>query len=147
MNEGNFLCLKSWSSLCQPKAFDGFGFRRMKDMNKVLLAKLGWKVLTEPKSLWVQCVKVRYCNCRCLFSLSPRLNGFWGWKNILIARDLLKKCCCFKIGNGSTIDIWKDFWIPWNEEFMAKSKLTIEASHSILVNSIFNRKNKNWNVD
>lgn len=133
MNESNFLYLKRWSSLCQPKVFGGLWFRRMEDMNKASLTKLGWKVSTEPASVWIQCVKARYWKGRCFFSLFPRQNNSWGWKNILATRDLLKKSCCFKIGDGSTVDIWSHPWIPWKEGFMAKLELNNEVSQPILV--------------
>ncbi|XP_048331278.2 serine decarboxylase isoform X1 [Ziziphus jujuba] len=99
----------------------------MEDMNKASLTKLGWKVSTEPASVWIQCVKARYWKGRCFFSLFPRQNNSWGWKNILATRDLLKKNCCFKIGDGSTVDIWSDPWIPWKEGFMAKLELNNES--------------------
>jgi hypothetical protein len=33
--------LKSWNSLCNPKALGGLGLRKMKDVNLALIAKLG----------------------------------------------------------------------------------------------------------
>lgn len=34
------LCLKAWDSLCKPKCSSGLGFRRFKDVNKVVLESL-----------------------------------------------------------------------------------------------------------
>ena len=48
------LSLKSWSSICSPKAEDGLGFRRMHDYNLALIAKLGWKLLSNTNCLWVK---------------------------------------------------------------------------------------------
>lgn len=47
------LSLKSWSSVCIPRKLGGLGFRLMKNMNLALLAKLGWKLLSNSNHLWV----------------------------------------------------------------------------------------------
>jgi hypothetical protein len=38
------LSLKSWDSICLPRAVGGLGLRKMKNVNLVLIAKLGWKL-------------------------------------------------------------------------------------------------------
>ncbi|GLT67966.1 hypothetical protein SLA2020_402360 [Shorea laevis] len=54
------LSLKSWSSICLPRSYGGLGLRRMKVMNQALIAKLGWKFLTNQDSLWVQQFRIKY---------------------------------------------------------------------------------------
>ena len=41
------LCLKAWDDICVPKADGGLRFRRMADMNLVLLFKWGWDFITR----------------------------------------------------------------------------------------------------
>lgn len=43
------------------------------------------------------------------------------WKGICSTQQLLKKCACayLQIGDGTTIDIWQDPWIPWTLDFKA----------------------------
>lgn len=48
--------LKFWAACCKPKSLGGMGFRSTKIMNDVFLAKWGWKVLIEEKSLWLEVV-------------------------------------------------------------------------------------------
>ncbi|KAH7524575.1 hypothetical protein FEM48_Zijuj06G0134100 [Ziziphus jujuba var. spinosa] len=45
----HYLALKNWGSLCKPKAF-----RKFKDFNVALLAKLGWKLAKEEDCLWTR---------------------------------------------------------------------------------------------
>jgi hypothetical protein len=42
---GRFLAWKSWDALCLPKKDGGLGFRKNKNFNKALLAKLAWMVV------------------------------------------------------------------------------------------------------
>lgn len=41
----------------------------------------------------------------------PRSSSYV-WRSILGIRDILKKGCLWSVGNGSSINIWEDRWIP-----------------------------------
>ncbi|KAL5560987.1 hypothetical protein UlMin_030734 [Ulmus minor] len=83
------LCLKAWDALCKPKSLGGLGFRRMRDFNLALLSKWGWNILTGKNSL-------------CL--------SFW--KSILSLKELIREGACYVVGDGCSIDPWKDPWVP-----------------------------------
>ena len=36
----------------------------------------------------------------------------WGWASLLHGRSVLEPGLCWKVGNGASIDVWKDKWIP-----------------------------------
>lgn len=42
-NADRFLALKGWKEICRPKKLGGLGFKRFKEINLSLLAKLGWR--------------------------------------------------------------------------------------------------------
>lgn len=44
--------LLSWSRVCLPKEEGGLGIRSSLDMNKSLIAKVGWRLLQDDMSLW-----------------------------------------------------------------------------------------------
>jgi hypothetical protein len=54
------LTLKSWDSLCLPKASGGLGFRNMKEVNLALIFKLGWKLHNKSDSMWVSQMRGKY---------------------------------------------------------------------------------------
>lgn len=49
-----------WQTICKPKEGGGLGFRRARDMNKALLAKLCWRFLMEQDKLWVRLMGSKY---------------------------------------------------------------------------------------
>jgi hypothetical protein len=54
------LSLKSWSSICMLRSQVGLDIRDMKSTNLALIAKLGWKILNNSDSTWVQHVQKKY---------------------------------------------------------------------------------------
>lgn len=50
----------AWEKLCTPKAEGGMGFKDLKAFNLALLAKHGWKILTNPNSLSHEVLKAKY---------------------------------------------------------------------------------------
>jgi hypothetical protein len=106
------LSLKSWDSLCLPRALGGMGFRRMKDVNQALIAKLGWKVLTNFNSPWVSQLQGKYLYSFPFLSSSPSSASTWLWKGILKSRHLLSQGACYKIHRLSSLPVWDSPWIP-----------------------------------
>ena len=54
---GRFLAWKSWDALCLPKKDGGLGFRKNKNFNKALLAKLAWMVVSNRNSICMKLVR------------------------------------------------------------------------------------------
>ena len=75
-----------------------------------LLAKQGWRLLTEPTSLFYRVFQSKYF-ARCSFwKAKLGSNPSFIWRNILASRDLLRKGMQWSIGNGREVNIWKDEW-------------------------------------
>jgi hypothetical protein len=67
------LSLKSWDSLCIPKALGGLGIRKMREVNLALISKLGWKILSNSGSLWVTQLQGKYLHSKSFLSPHPFL--------------------------------------------------------------------------
>ena len=48
------LHLLSWDRVCKPKSSGGLGIRKSRNMNKALIAQLGWRLLNDKTSLWAR---------------------------------------------------------------------------------------------
>lgn len=66
----------------------------------------------NPDSLWVQVLKGVYIHSLSFWDVSSSKAGSWIWRSILKGRDLLKSNCQWNIGNGVSIDLWEDCWVP-----------------------------------
>ncbi|XP_024172126.1 uncharacterized protein LOC112178168 [Rosa chinensis] len=52
---------RSWERMCLPKEQGGMGFKYLHAYNLAMLAKQGWRLLTNPNSLVAQVFKAMYC--------------------------------------------------------------------------------------
>ena len=57
--EKNKLSLVSWKEVCKPKPKGGLGLRRLRYLNKALLAEVGWR-LGENNIDWSNIMKAKY---------------------------------------------------------------------------------------
>ncbi|KAL0409763.1 UNVERIFIED_CONTAM: putative mitochondrial protein [Sesamum radiatum] len=83
----------AWGKMCRPIVKGGMGFRDLNAFNIALLAKQGWRVLSQQASLLSQVLKARYFP-QCLFweatmGSRPSLT----WRSILLARGVLRVGC------------------------------------------------------
>ena len=103
---------KSWDCLTQPKKEGGMGFRDLRYFNLAMLAKQGWRLLKNQESLLFKCFKARYFP-RCNFlHANDSPNSSFVWKSMMAALPILRSGCCWRVGNGESIDVTKDKWIP-----------------------------------
>ncbi len=75
-----------------------------------LLVKQGWRLLTEPNSLFSRIFKAKYFPQCSFFKAKLGSNPSFIWHSILVARKLLVDGIRWKIGNGMSVNIWDDDW-------------------------------------
>lgn len=102
----------AWDRLCYPKKLGGMSFRRVRQFNIAMLRKQAWKMMTDPHSFIAKLLKARYFLSSSFIEAGIGSNPSFVWRSIISAKDLLCACSVLKIGNGDTINIWNDAWIP-----------------------------------
>ena len=103
---------KSWIALSQPKKEGGMGFRDLGDFNLAMLAKQGWRLIQDQSSLLYSCLKARYFPRTSFLEAFDTPNSSYTWKSLLATQQILKTGCCWRVGNGSSIRVTRDKWIP-----------------------------------
>jgi hypothetical protein len=140
------LCLKSWSSICTPKAQGGLGLKTMAAVNLALIAKLGWKILSDPDSFCFKQLRAKYIQYGDLFTSPYPGNASWLWKGILRTKSLLQSGTCLKVSSSSNFPIWTTSWIPTIQNFRPSPKFPNNLSlPSFLISDLLNPDTLTWN--
>lgn len=84
--------LVSWEKLTEPKNNGGLGLRSMANMNLALLAKLGWRLITEHNSLWAKVMGAKYMHARHEVSnFIAKQEASTTWKGLTKAACIIEK--------------------------------------------------------
>lgn len=102
----------AWEKLCIPKMEGGLGFKNLPSFNLSLLAKQGWRLLMNPDSLIARFFKARYFPNDSFMDAPFRSGMSYIWRSILAGREVLSKGLRYQIGDGSTVSLWSDPWLP-----------------------------------
>jgi ribonuclease HI len=103
---------QSWERLTYPKALGGMGFRDLRNFNKAMLGKQGWRLMTNPESLCARVLKGRYYHDGQFLTSTRKKHSSHTWRAILAGREVLSQGLIKRVGDGNSIDIWNDRWIP-----------------------------------
>jgi hypothetical protein len=87
------------------------GFKDLRAFNEALLAKQGWRIITNPHSLVAIMFKAKYYPKCDFLKAKQSQNMSFSWQSILKASRIQKIGCVLQIGNGNSINIWEDRWI------------------------------------
>ena len=102
----------AWNKLCKPKVEGGLGFRDIENFNLALLGKQVWRLIHNTDSLLYKVFKARYFPKCTIMDDEVNLNGSYAWQSILKARHVISMCATWRIGNGESVFIHGDRWLP-----------------------------------
>ncbi|KAH1032176.1 hypothetical protein J1N35_044350, partial [Gossypium stocksii] len=134
-----------WKDLCSLKEDKGLGFQNLDKFNIAILAKQGWRLINFPNSLLARFLKAKY------YPNSKFLNAQLGnlpsltWKSIWVAKGLLKKGLCWRIGIGDRISVWNDLWISSDEADKLQNQNKNENIK--LVSDLIEGVNRTWKTN
>jgi hypothetical protein len=115
----------SWAKLGRTKDKGGLGYRDLECFNMALLAKQGWRLIQNPQSLVARIIKDKY-HPGCSFLESELGNRpSFAWRSIWNSKTLLQKGLIWRVGDGNSIKVWQDPWLPVPSTFKVQSPVTV----------------------
>ncbi|KAL4308799.1 hypothetical protein GQ457_01G003850 [Hibiscus cannabinus] len=105
-----------WEHVCRPKDHGGLGIFNVLLRNRSLLNKRIWRFGSEHGAFWRNVIDAKYGFDS--LSLMPKQlsdrKASWLWRGIAKplsnSNDLFSSGIRFKLGDGSRIEFWEDFW-------------------------------------
>jgi hypothetical protein len=102
----------AWWKLCYPKKEGGMGFRDFQSFNLAMLAKHIWRLISNPDSLCARVLRAKYYPDGNILKAGPKAGSSYTWQSILAGLTTFKRGYIWRVGNGESINIWTDPWIP-----------------------------------
>ena len=141
-----YLAWLAWEKLCLPKGIEGMGFRNGKDFNKALLAKLAWMIASNRDSLCINLLRSKYKVRENWIQSEPSKNASPIWKAIEKTKPLIAKGACYLVGNGASINVWMDSWIPWLVGLKPIPKDDSIQQNPLMVSNLISTEDHCWNL-
>ena len=87
------------------------GFRELPKFNDAMLAKQVWRLVKDKTSLFHRFFKEKFFPKGYIFTAKEG-SGSFAWRSILKGREVIKKGAQWRVGNGESILIYQDKWLP-----------------------------------
>jgi hypothetical protein len=136
---------RSWAWLSTPKALGSMGFHDLGLFNQAMLAKQGWRLLTVPGSLCARVLKGRYFPETDFWHATKPRSASYTWRSILYGRNLLFQGVRWGIGDGKSVKILTDNWIPRFPPELLRPLSPIP--NSATVHCLMNEEEGTWNEE
>ncbi|XP_021803280.1 uncharacterized protein LOC110747404 [Prunus avium] len=120
-----------WEELCKAKKNGGLGFRDIQAFNQAMLAKLAWKIHTEPHSLIAQLLRAKYCTRKSVLEVYAGQGSSYLWRSVIWGRGLMKNGLHWRIGRGELVGVYVDRWLPTPTTFMVSSPPTMPINSKV----------------
>ena len=100
----------SWHKVCKQRAKRGLGIQNLSILNKALLGKSSWGIMSKGEPFWKKVIIGKY---------GVEEGGWWSlevregygvglWKAIRKGWDAFKSKISYDLGNGKRVRFWKD---------------------------------------
>lgn len=138
------ICWVSWDTLTLPTSEGGLGFRDVQAFNQALLAKIAWRLITNPGCLFSRIILGKYCHKTSFLKITPSSAISHGWRGILHGRDLLLQHLGKSIGDGESTSLWSDSWIQPETNLKPYGPILLQDT-DLMVSDFLSRETKEWN--
>ena len=136
----------SWEKLCLPKNEGGMGFRELSRFNDSLLAKQVWRLKNNEDSLFHRVFKAKFFpNCS-IMEANSSSKGSYAWKSIAHARRVIDLGSVWRVGDGKSIKIRGDKWLPSLHSSCIVSPISSLCPFST-VSALIDEESHSWKVE
>ncbi|XP_074342829.1 putative mitochondrial protein AtMg00310 [Apium graveolens] len=111
-----------------------------------MLAKQGWRILTEAHSLVSKLMRACYFPDTDFLNAKLGVNPSYLWRSILSAQDAIKVGCRRRIGDGTSTKVWNVPWLPCEENGCVSTDLVPELQN-INVQNLMDIDTNTWDND
>lgn len=91
--------------MCVSKSYGGLGFRNLARFNIALLAKQGWRLVTQPNSLLVRVLKAKHFPSSDFMSSNLKVGASYAWKSLWATKKVLQEGLGWRVGTGSALTL------------------------------------------
>ena len=117
--------------MSRSKDHGGMGFRDIENFNLALLGKHGWRLMTSPDSLCGRVLKGRYFPDTDFMHAGVPRSSSATWRAIIAGRSALSKGLLKRVGDGSSIAVWTDKWIPGKFSMTPSMQIGTDDLHMV----------------
>lgn len=110
-----------------------------------MLAKQGWRLLERPNYLVARVLKNKYFPNTSFLKANVSPIASYTWKSICAARELVRKGAKWMVGDGCSIDVWRDPWVAKLPNFKVISTDGENQEGPVLVRDFID--NGEWKVE
>ena len=142
----NRIAWVSWKSMCKSKLNGGMGFQNLQAFNLAMLAKQGWKLLSNPLSLVARIYKAKYYPHGNILNSKLASNPSYAWQSIFNSLDVISRGTRWRVGNGKQIHIWEDKWFPTPSTYKVISP-TRPFYDFLMVSALIDTETRSWKAD
>jgi hypothetical protein len=140
------MSLVGWKTLCTSKLRGGMGFRDLHAFNMALLAKQGWRLLHNPNSMLYRLYKAKYFPTGNLFQAKIGHNPSYAWRSIWNAMKIVREGSRWRVGDGISINIWEDRWLPTPSTFKVITP-QVDIGDTPQVSSLIDPITRRWRLE
>lgn len=120
-----------WAQLCQSKSKVWLGFHNLGKFHISILAKQRLRLLSNLGSLVACMLNTKYYPYTDFIRIELRSHPSYTWHSIWNSRGLLDLDLRWKVGNGRSILVRNDFWLPRPSKI--SNKIVLEVISTLLV--------------
>ncbi len=130
-----------WKTLCLSKIKGGM--RDLHAFSMALLAKQGWRLLHNLESMVYKVYKAKYFPTGNLLQSHIGHNPSYAWRCIWNALEIVQQGSQWRVGDGISINIWEDRWLPSPSTYKMISP-TVDIGDTPQVSSFIDPNTRTW---